>query len=348
MARRNIIVIGASAGGVEAMTALAKDFPPDLPAAVFVTLHFPRSSPSVLPRILDRAGALPAAHAVDGEPIHQRRIYIAPPDHHMLLRADAVRLVRGPTENGNRPAIDPMFRSAAISFGPRVIGVILTGNLDDGTGGLLAIRRRGGIGVAQDPEDALFPSMPSSAVEHGAVDHIVPLEQLSALLGRLCNEEITISREDTMDDAAREVAFSGFDMGVIEDPERHPGTPSPFGCPDCGGVLWAIDDGGHPRFRCRVGHGWTSDGLRSQQNASLETALWTALRALEESAALHRQMSDRMRGRGARQLGERFAANAQLADERAHTVRQLLLRSLHPDVEDDATVAVPMASDTPL
>lgn len=344
MAKRDIIVIGASAGGVEALTRLASELPPDLPAAVFVTLHFPRSTPSVLPRILGRAGPLPALHPVDGEPIRHGHLYVAPPDFHLLVRPDVIRLVRGPTENGNRPAVDPMFRSAAVAYGPRVIGIVLTGNLDDGTGGLLAVRRRGGVGIAQDPEDAMFPSMPSSAIEHGAVDHIVPLEQLGALLRRLCNEEITPQvEEDVMDEAAREDELSAFEVGAIEDNDRHPGQPSPFGCPDCGGVLWAIDDGDLTRFRCRVGHGWTTEALRAQQSTSLDTALWTALRALEESAALNRQMASRMRARGAAQVGARFAENAAQAEERARTVRDLLLRQ-RVDVADgheDAAVPIP-------
>ncbi|HEY2064648.1 MAG TPA: chemotaxis protein CheB [Gemmatimonadaceae bacterium] len=343
MAKRDIIVIGASAGGVEALTRLASELPSDLAAAVFVTLHFPRSSPSVLPRILGRAGPLPALHPVDGMPIRHGHIYVALPDFHLLVRPDVVRLVRGPTENGNRPAIDPMFRSAAVAYGPRVIGVVLTGNLDDGTGGLLAVRRRGGIGVAQDPVDAMFPSMPSSAIDHGAVDHIVPLEQLGPLLRRLTTEEIPLpTRKDIMDDAAREDAFSAFEVDAIEDPDRHPGQPSPFGCPDCGGVLWAIDDGELTRFRCRVGHGWTTEALRAQQSTSLETALWTALRALEESAALNRQMAERMRHRGADHVSARFTGNALQAEERARTIRELLLRQRVDTADEHEGAAVPL------
>jgi two-component system chemotaxis response regulator CheB len=346
MAKRDIIVIGASAGGVEALTRLVSELPPDLPAALFVSLHFPRSSPSVLPRILGRAGALPALHPVDGEPIRPGHIYVAPPDFHLLIRPEVVRLVRGPTENGNRPAVDPMFRSAAVAYGPRVIGVVLTGNLDDGTGGLLAIKRRGGVGVAQDPEDAMFPSMPTSAIEHGAADYIVPLEQLSTLLRRLCDEQVTLQvKEDVMDDAAREDAFSEFDVQAIENAERHPGKPSPFGCPDCGGVLWAIDDGDLTRFRCRVGHGWTTEALRAQQSTSFETALWTALRALEESAALNRQMASRMRERGAAQMSARFTENSSQAEEHARVVRDLLMRQRVDTAEDEtADIGVPVPS----
>jgi two-component system chemotaxis response regulator CheB len=180
----------------------------------------------------------------------------------------------------------------------------------------------------------MFPSMPASAIAHDAVDHIVPLSQLGGLLRRLCDEETTFPVEVAMDDSEREDAYSAFDADVIEDPERHPGQPSEFGCPDCGGVLWAIDDGHLARFRCRVGHGWTSEALRAQQAASLETALWTALRALEESASLNRQLAARMRARGAPQMRARFTENATQAEERARLIRDLIMRQRAETTEE--------------
>lgn len=338
MANRDIIVIGASAGGVEALSRLVADLPGDLPATVFVTVHFPRDSHSVLPRILTRRGRLAASHPDDREPIRRGHIYVAPPDHHLLVREGVIRLVRGPTENGNRPAIDPMFRSAAITYGARVIGVVLTGTLDDGTAGLFAITRRGGVGVAQDPADALFPSMPASAIEHGVAPYVAPLAALGALLERLVHEEIDPIPEPTMrDDAGKETAYSAFDMRVIEDPEGHPGEPSPYSCPDCGGVLWAIEDERMLRFRCRVGHGWTNDGLLMQQTETLDTALWTALRALEENASLNQQMAVRAGRRGNGALAARFRANAQLAERRAGVLRDALAsgRQLEPAPQSD-------------
>src|SRR5690242_8552854 len=177
MPPRHLIVIGASAGGVEALTKLVRDLPRDIPAAIFVTVHFPPTGSSALARILTRWGKLGSEHAIDGQEICEGQIYIAPPDHHLLVFRDRMRLYRGPRENGNRPAVDPMFRSAALAYGPTVIGVILSGNLDDGTSGLLAIKRRGGIAVVQDPDDAMFPSMPQSAIDHVAVDHVVKLDK---------------------------------------------------------------------------------------------------------------------------------------------------------------------------
>jgi two-component system chemotaxis response regulator CheB len=187
---RDIIVVGASAGGVEALQQLAASLPADFPGSLFVSVHFPEHGTSALPQILARAGPLPALHARDGEPITPGKIYIAPPDHHLLLSRHGVRVVHGPKENGNRPAIDPMFRSAAIAFGPRVIGVVMTGNLDDGTSGLAVIKRRGGKAVVQDPDDALFPSMPRSAIEHVGVDCVVPARMMGGALAQLMAEPV--------------------------------------------------------------------------------------------------------------------------------------------------------------
>ena len=186
----DIFVIGASAGGVEALSVLARGLPPDFPGSIFVVMHIPAQSHSLLPVILSRYGPLPAVHAVDRDQIKPGRIYIAPPDHHMLLEPGFVRLSRGPRENRHRPSIDPMFRSAAVAYGPRVVGVVLTGSLDDGTAGLLAVKRSGGIAVVQDPEDALYPSMPLSALRNVQVDHRVPMHEAAGLLMRLANTPI--------------------------------------------------------------------------------------------------------------------------------------------------------------
>ena len=187
ISEHRIIVIGASAGGVEAISQVVRELPADVPAAVCVVLHFPASGTSVLPSILARVGSLPAAHAVDGEPIQPGRIYVAPPDRHLIVRQERVELSIGPKENNHRPAVDVMFRTAARSHGPRVIGVVLSGTLDDGTVGLAAIRKQRGIAVVQDPEDALYPGMPRSALENVGGDHVLPVAGIGALLGRLAS-----------------------------------------------------------------------------------------------------------------------------------------------------------------
>jgi len=326
MSHRDIIVVGASAGGIEVLQQLAAALPRDLAASVFVTVHFPEHGVSVLPRILARAGPLPALHAVDGEPIVHGRIYIAPPGFHLLLERSCMRLVRGPRENGNRPAIDPMFRSAAVTFGPRVIGVVLTGLLDDGTSGLAAIKRNGGTTVVQDPADALFPSMPQSAMEYVEVDHVSPIRSMGRTLVGIVAEPLGDHDQPPSRDDVMEKKYSSADLGVIENPGQHPGRLSSFGCPDCGGVLWEIADGEFVRFRCRVGHAWSSEGLLAEQAYTLDDALWIALRALEESASLSRQIAARHKTRGAMALADRFESQAYDTESRAAVVRESLLR----------------------
>jgi len=189
-----MIAIGASAGGVEALITVMRALPRNIPAAVFVVLHIPAQSPSLLPEILNRAGTLPTEHPENGAQVSYGHAYIAPPDHHLTVEQGHIRIVRGPKENRHRPAIDPLFRSLAYTYGPRTVGVVLTGSLDDGTAGLLAIKQRGGIAVVQDPDEALYPSMPLSALEHVAVDYTLPLSEIGPLLIRLAHE--TAQSED--------------------------------------------------------------------------------------------------------------------------------------------------------
>ena len=333
MPPRHIILIGASAGGVEALTNLVGDLTSDIPAAICVTLHFPPGGSSALSGILQRSGSLPAVHARDHQPIEEGTIYVAPPDHHLLLFRDKLRLYRGPRENGNRPAADPMFRSAALAYGPRCIGVVLSGNLDDGTSGLLAIKRRGGIAVVQDPDDATFSSMPQSAIEHVNVDYVVKLDRMGSLLNELAEEPAPVEEHPVSDDAMKETEYSEFDLSRIEDVGDHPGDLAPFGCPDCGGTLWELREGNLVRFRCRVGHAWTSEALLASQAETLDAALWTALRALEESASLSRELAERARSRGHERLAIRMADHATLAERRASTIRQVLVHDRQPAAE---------------
>jgi two-component system, chemotaxis family, protein-glutamate methylesterase/glutaminase len=324
MGTRDIVVIGGSAGSVEALTQLARDLPERFAGSIFVTVHFPAHATSNLPRILTRAGRLTALHAADDEPVIPGRIYVAPPDHHLLLGRRAMRIVRGPRENGNRPAADPMFRSAALAFGPRVIGVVLTGNLDDGTSGLRAIKRAGGVAIAQDPADAMFPSMPKSAIEHADVDRVVPVAALAATLGELMVEPIRATAESDMTDDEKEIELSAIDLDAIEQYSDQPGHVSAYSCPDCGGVLREIHDGDFLRYRCRVGHAWTGHALVEAQSEHMDAALWMALRSLEENVALAREIAARQRSRGHASIATRFDARAVAIEAKAAVIREAL------------------------
>jgi two-component system chemotaxis response regulator CheB len=337
MPDHGIVVVGASAGGVEALTDLAASLPGDLPAAVFVVLHLPATGTSALPEILRRHGPLPAAHVKDGEPIQPGRVYVAPPDHHVLLRTGHVHLARGPRENGHRPAIDPLFRSAAREYATRVIGLVLSGALDDGTAGLLAIKSRGGIAVVQDPADALYPGMPGNALEHVQVDHVAAAASMGRLLARLIADVTEPPANPAPSDMQVEVEMEGLSLEAFEG--NHPGRPSGFSCPDCNGVLWQIQDGGLERYRCRVGHAWSPESLLTQQSEALEAALWVALRSLEERAALARRLAEPARGRGYTITATRFEEQAAEAQQAARLVRDMLLR------RDTFATAWPLAGD---
>jgi two-component system chemotaxis response regulator CheB len=323
MSDHGIVVVGASAGGVEALADLAASLPGDLPAAVFVVLHLPATGTSALPEILSRHGPLPAGHVRDGEPIQPGQIYVAPPDRHVLLRTGHVHLSRGPREHGHRPAVDPLFRSAAREYASRVIGVVLSGALDDGTAGLAAIKGRRGLAVVQEPTDALYPGMPGSALANVQVDHVSPAASMGTLLARLTREPAAEMSGPAPADMNVEVEVEGFSLEAVEG--EHPGRPSGFSCPDCNGVLWEIQDGQLERFRCRVGHAWSPESLLTQQRQGLEAALWIALRSLEERAALSRRLAEPARRRGHLITATRFEEQAAEAQQAARLVRNLLV-----------------------
>lgn len=326
MPGHEIIVIGASAGGVETLINLVRDIPKDIPASLFVVLHFPAHATSVLPDILTRKGILPASHPRDREPIVHGHIYIAPPDCHMLVRHGQVRVVAGPRENGHRPAIDPLFRSAARTYGASVVGVVLSGALDDGTAGLVAIKAHGGKVVVQDPADALYSSMPQSALRHVSADYVLPLSEIGNILTQLACEEVPQGETSVPRELDVETEMTEFTLGTLHASLR-PGKPAGFVCPECGGVLWEIMDQGMLRFRCRVGHVWSADSLLAEQNDSMEEALWTALRALEESAALSERLADNAE-RGHRAVAaERFRDKLDESRNAAALIREVLLSS---------------------
>ena len=327
MPRHDVIVIGASAGGVEALITLVGSLPADLPAAIFLVLHIPAQSPSLLPDILNRVGPLHALHPVDGQTIQYGHIYVAPPDHHLMIEEGIVRVIRGPKENRHRPAIDPLFRSAARTYGTRVVGIILTGSMDDGTAGLLAIKRRGGKTIVQDPQDALFSSMPQSAIAHVEVDHVMPLSDMGPLLTQLVHEQATEQGSFPVSEVMEmETKLAAMDMREGQYGENV-GTPSVFSCPECGGVLWEVHDGNLLRFRCRVGHAYSVDSVLAGQTETVEEALWTALKTLQESASLSRRLAHDASNGGRDWLAKRFDERVQEAEKHAAVIRQVLAKS---------------------
>ncbi len=320
MPTHDLIVLGASAGGVEAISKLVAGLPPNLPAAVCVVVHLRPYSESHLAQVLERAGPLPVVPAKQNLPLRQGTIYVAVPDVHLLVHRDGdeavIRLVHGPRENRSRPAVDPLFRSAALAFGPRVIGVILSGALDDGIAGLWTVKDRGGIAVVQEPDDTAVPSMPASALADVEVDHVAAAEMLGPLLGRL-------AREPVSPQARAEALTRRRDDDYHQRSERY-GEPSRFPCPECGGVLWDTSGQGPVRFRCEVGHAHSAASLAESQTEVVEAAMWAALRALEDKVALSRRRATIARSNGLAVLAEQFAVEEQAAQQHATELRSLL------------------------
>jgi two-component system chemotaxis response regulator CheB len=276
------------------------------------------------------AGRLPASHPQDGDPITHGRIYIAPPDYHLLVEMGRVRVVRGPRENRHRPAVDPLFRSAARAYGRRVVGVILSGMLNDGTVGLRAIWARGGVGLVQSPDDALFDGMPASAIMNDHPQAVLPVAAIGPELVRLAHEPVPDDAAGAADAAPAktletEVHMAEFAMNTIEDPDK-PGEPSVYGCPECGGVLWEMADTQVLRYRCRVGHAYTADSLLADQSKKLEDALWAAMRGLEEKASLAHRLGARARESGYTLLTDRYAEQERDARAHATVIQRVILQ----------------------
>lgn len=323
MAGHDIVVVGASSGGVEALTKLVRGLPAGLPAAVCVVCHFPPEGSSVLPEILSRNGKLLATHATDGEPLYPGHIYIAPPDHHLLLEEGRARLDRGVRENNLRPAIDPLFRSAARVYGPRVVGVILSGAGHDGVAGLLAVRGAGGLALVQDPEDATITDLPQLAVKIAGADATAPIAILPSLLADLVARPVPAGGPPMVDPLERMPTIVNHDQAEQEQ-NRRGGQLSTFTCPECGGSLWQVDERQIVRFRCHVGHSYYAEGLLAEQSANLEAALWTAVRTFREKAVLSKQLAHRARNQNNGRIAERFEEQADQAHGYAESIQKML------------------------
>jgi len=328
-----LVVIGASAGGVDALRELAAALPPEFPAAVLMVLHV-GAHESVLPSLIGARCALSVAHASDGEPLVNGTIRIAPPDRHMMVAYGKLRLTRSPKENFARPAIDPLFRSAALASGRDVVGVVLTGMLDDGTVGLQAIKAAGGIAVVQDPADAQEPSMPASALRHVAVDHCVALAQIAPLLTRLVSTPHPEGNTKMTEQRGRIAHEQALSLGTGDYIEhlRAIGEPSPMTCPECHGGLWHVSGSAPRRYRCHTGHAFTSRTLDLAVGREADAALWNALRALHEYSLV---LDERVAQSRADNLGDEVArleeASRRVARQ-SRVLRQLLERA--PDTPD--------------
>jgi two-component system chemotaxis response regulator CheB len=327
MAQRDVIVVGLSAGGLGPLRRLAADLPYDLCAALFVVQHI-GARRSQLAELLAAAGPLPAAWAADGEPIEAGRVYVAPPDHHLLVEPGRVRLSRGPAENRTRPAADPLFRSAARAYGPRVAGVILSGMLGDGTAGFAEIKRRGGTTVVQDPDEAEFPGMPLSALLHTGVDHRLPVAAMADLLVRLAGRRAPgrAGRPEAVWRALEKDMTGGYDLK----------PPVALTCPTCGGAVADTTEDSLPYFTCHIGHRFAAADMDEAQFRQMEAALEMALRALNERSALCARMAGAARGKELDRAALQWAAARDEAHERTEVLRRFIERGWQrPDPDGD-------------
>lgn len=314
-----VIVVGASAGGVDALREFVGALPADLPACVCVVLHIPANAPSALAGILDRAGPLPAVTAEADQPVRPGTVVVARPDHHLLVGETLLALGRGPRENGHRPAVDVLFRTAARWWGPRVIAVVLSGSLDDGAAGAYTVAQCGGVVLVQDVESAAYTGMPSATlatVPQAAVGRPAELAKLAA---EACRFPVTDPHPPIDRTLEIEAAMAELDEAAHAGHER-PGVPAALACPDCGGAMFELESGPLLRYRCRVGHAWSPESLVTQQVESTEAALWTAVRTLEEEASLQRRLARRSSG----VAGRKHAQRAEESDASAATIRHLL------------------------
>ncbi|HEV7677903.1 MAG TPA: chemotaxis protein CheB [Candidatus Dormibacteraeota bacterium] len=328
VAAQRVVVVGGSAGGLEALTTLVSRLPGDLPAAVLAVLHFPPDAGSRLAPILARSTDLAVSVPWDGEPLQAGRIYLPTPDQHLLAGRGRVELSRAPRENGHRPAVDALFRSAARAYGPAAVGVVLCGNLDDGSAGLLVLRRAGGIGVVMDPEGCDFADMPRNAIAVADPEHVVPVGAMGPLIAELVAEPPATGRTLSMlpSTAGDEESQVGTQGAAIAWGDDRPGRPSGFSCPECHGVLWEVDQPGLPGFACRIGHRMSAQSLFDLRGEEVEGALWAAVRSLEEQASLADRLSDRAGDLGHAITRDRYRRRGDDARLQAEVLRRAALR----------------------
>ncbi|OON71111.1 chemotaxis protein CheB [Hymenobacter sp. CRA2] len=326
--QRDIVVIGASAGGIAALRELVQMLPHDFPAPIFVVQHVAPDSSNSLARLLDAVAPLPVKQPHNGETVEPGTIYIAPADRHMLVENDRILITHGPKENKFRPSIDALFRSVAYSYGPRVIGVVLTGYLDDGTSGLWTVQRLGGVTVVQDPDDAVTPAMPINALQFVKADYVVPLAELAALLVRLTLEPAPRARRRAaaeLELLQLELAIAkqdnAFEMGIIDK-----GRLTPFTCPECHGALTQLIEGNIIRYRCHTGHAYTISTLLSEAADSVEAMLYQSMRGLEETKMLLQTLGNHFKQNGRPAAAATFFRKAEKTGAQARVVHDSILK----------------------
>ena len=334
-------MIGGSTGGFEAFKRIVRELPPDLDASIFIVWHMSPNIRGILPEVLNKLNTIKAAHAYDNELIVSNRIYVAPPDHHLLIEEGRVRVTHGPKENRFRPAVDPLFRSAAYAYGKRVIGVVLSGGLDDGTAGLWRIKFSGGLAVVQDPEDAEVASMPENALREVEVDYCVALDDMPALLVRLSQE--VIGNTEIMKDEKTKIEINiAAEENALRQGSLNIGVLSPYTCPECHGVLSKIMDGDLSRFRCHTGHAYSADTLMASVTEKIEDSLYSAVRGMDESVLLLNHIGDHYAEANQPKLAAVYFRKAKEAEGRSNLVRkavhsheQLSKIKLLKDAEDE-------------
>jgi two-component system chemotaxis response regulator CheB len=325
MANRDVLAIGTSAGGFDALRFLASEFARDFPASVLVTIHLSSQFRSALDAILTQAGPLPASFAVDGEKFERSRIYIAPAERHLIVENEQLRLGSGPRENNARPSLDPLFRSAALCCGPRTVGAVLTGTLGDGAAGLSALKQSGGVTVVQDPSDAAFAEMPTTALIRSRPDHVVSLASMPALFDKLVRQPVGPA-QPVASNLQYEVNVASGGRGSMSEMDQI-GRRSVLACPDCHGVMWEIDEGELIRYRCHVGHAYSAEIMSLALDENLKRAFGTALRALDERIALARKLEAQSNTSGRSRIAESWAAKAREFEAEAEVIRDSIRRT---------------------
>jgi two-component system chemotaxis response regulator CheB len=327
MAKRNIIVIGGSTGSFEAFKTIAAGLPKDLEASIFIVWHMSPDVRGILAQVLNKFGPMYAAEAADGELIEPGRIYVARPDHHLLLENSHVRVTRGPKENRFRPAVDPLFRSAAYNYGPRVVGIVTSGALDDGTSGLWTVKHRGGVAIVQDPQDAEISSMPENALREVQVDYVLPVSEIAGAIAHIATQDAPKTVEGVMHDESEnkrtelEIRIAA-EVNALEAGVMDWGVLTPFTCPECSGVLSRFKDGKRPRFRCHTGHAFSADSLLAGLTENIEESLWSAIRGVDESIMLLNHIGDHFAEINQGNFAAKFFRKAKEAGQRSELIRK--------------------------